>query len=104
MLKNSSLISGLLGAIVGAGGVMGVQTFCQDSGRDSSKVAVEHQSAFEHVLDNPNGPYVVTRHGEKFHDPGCHYLTESPSSNIKHVTEEDARAEGYMPCSNCLSH
>lgn len=102
IIKNNSFASGLLGALLGAGSVLGIQTFTSNPDSITHEVTTERQSAFESVVDDPNGPYVITRHGGKFHDPGCRYLTSSPPSNIKHVSEDDANAAGYKSCSSCL--
>lgn len=41
----------------------------------------------------------VTSHGRRFHDPMRHIMTGSGQA---HVTEKEAKAEGYEPCSYCF--
>lgn len=45
----------------------------------------------------------VTADGEKYHTEGCQHLYRNGEmkDNLRHISEEQALAEGYTPCSVC---
>lgn len=46
---------------------------------------------------SPSPMVHVTRTGQKYHKPGCRFLSKSDIP----MSRKDAEAEGYEPCSVC---
>lgn len=74
---------------------------CQREAREAGRglwneAAARSWTSTQPVTDTAN--YYITKTGSKYHRGGCRYLSKSAFE----ITEEDAVARGYGPCSVCI--
>ena len=103
-------MSGLLGYILGALSIVGIQAIATpdreaESGRISSffqagDSGYKQDHAFHGLKENRDGDVVITKTGDCYHSPfGCSAL--SHSHHIRTVSQEDAEAAGMTACTKC---
>lgn len=113
--KDNPLACGLLGFILGSGGTLGGQAIIDHLGANqttqpqptglldtsvSPEAPQKDPTNFDKVPYDPNGEYVITEGGKKYHYDGCYTLKQS--SKLQRVNSVDAEAAGLSACSKCV--
>lgn len=113
--KNNPLACGLLGFILGSGGTLGGQAVINHLSTDhsnlshptglldsqfNSQIPQNKPTNFDKVPFDPDGQYVITEGGKKYHYNGCYTLSQS--SKLQRVNADDAENAGLTPCSKCV--
>lgn len=110
-INKNTIISGLIGIMIGSGGTYGVQalrtptTDNQIQGLMGSQEGttqperVERPTNYDRIPYDENGDVIITPTGSKYHYDGCHTLSNSP--NTRRVNSTDAANAGLGPCSRC---
>ncbi len=100
----SHIKSGIVGAMIGAGSVIGINALS-----DLSKSTVSsffetssHKggaSMYERVETDADGDVFITTKGKKYHREGCFILRQS--DEVKQSSRSDVISAGYKPCKKC---
>ena len=102
-LDKSHIKSGIVGAIMGACSVMGINALSHSSNVISSFYdSMSHRgkaSMYDRVEANANGDVFITTKGRKYHRVGCYVLRQS--DEVKQATHSDVIGIGYKPCKKC---
>ena len=100
----SHIRSGIVGAMIGAGSVMGINEL-SDNGNStifSFFDASSHRgkvSMFERVEANDDGDAFITTKGKKYHRGSCYILRQS--DEVKRALRSEVIDVGYEPCKKC---
>lgn len=111
-INKNTIISGLMGIMIGSGGTYGVQSLKTSStvgpeDGDSCVTeiiapVVQHPATnYDMVPYDEYGDVIITPTGTKYHHEGCSYLRGS--SRTRQVNSEDAAKAGFGPCSACIN-
>lgn len=102
-LDKTHITSGLVGAIMGACSVMGINALPDNKNVISSFFdPMSHRgnaSMYERVEHDADGDVFITTKGRKYHRRGCYILRQS--DEVKQATHLDAIGVGYEPCKKC---
>jgi len=96
--------SGIVGAMLGAGSVMGINALSDyTNGTISSFFNTSSYrgkaSMYARVEANANGDVFITTKGKKYHREGCYILRQSDA--MKRALRSDVLSIGYEPCKKC---
>ena len=98
--------SGIVGAVIGACSVMGINALSSRSDNTTSSSsffdAASHKtkmSMYERVDVDVDGDVFITPKGKKFHRGGCYILRQSDEA--KRASRSDVIGIGYEPCKKC---
>ncbi len=102
-LDKNHITSGIVGAIMGACSVMGVNALSDNKNVISSFFdSMSHRgnaSMYDRVEPNADGDVFITTKGRKYHRRGCYILRQS--DEVKQATHSDVIGVGYEPCKKC---
>ena len=102
-LDKNHITSGIVGAIMGACSVMGINALSDSNNVISSFYdSMSHRSKasmYDRVEANANGDVFITTKGRKYHRGGCYILRQS--DEVKQATHSDVIGVGYEPCKKC---
>ena len=102
-VDKSHITSGIVGAIIGASSVMGINALSESNNAISSFFdSTSHRgkaSMYDRVEANANGDVFITTKGRKYHRRGCYILRQS--DEVKQATLSDVIDVGYEPCKKC---
>lgn len=114
--KDNSLACGLLGFIIGSSGTLVGQAIINQFNANRVKqshpvglfdASVSQQTPkkdptnFDKVPYDPDGEYVITEGGKKYHYERCYTLKKS--SKLQRVNSVDAEAAGLTACCKCVN-
>ena len=95
--------SGIVGAIMGACSVMGINALSDNNNGISSFFdSMLHRgkaSMYDRVEADAEGDVFITTKGRKYHREGCYILRQS--DEVKRATHSDVIGVGYEPCKKC---
>lgn len=95
--------SGIVGAIMGACSVMGINALSDNNNGISSFLdSMPHRSKasmYDRVEADADGDVFITTKGRKYHRGGCYILKQS--DEVKQATLSDVISAGYEPCKKC---
>ena len=97
-LDKSHIVSGSVGAIMGAFSIWGIGEL-SDSNAASFFSKKEKPTMYEKIVDDPDGDVYITPKGKKFHDPECYILRRS--EEVKQASRSSVISVGYTPCMKC---
>lgn len=99
----SQIKSGIVGAIMGACSVMGINALSDSNNVISSFFdSTSHRgkaSMYDRVEANANGDVFITTKGKKYHRSGCYILRQS--DEVKQASLSDVINVGYESCKKC---
>ena len=102
-LDKSNITSGIVGAIMGACSVLGINALSDNNNGISSFLnSVSHRgkaSMYDRVEADADGDVFITTKGRKYHRGGCYILRQS--DEVKQATLSDVIDVGYQPCKKC---
>lgn len=101
-LNRSNIVSGCVGAFMGACAVWGVNTLLGHDESASFSFFTSHkakQSMFERVETDADGDVYITPRGKKYHRRGCYILKNS--DEVKGSSRSSVVKVGYTPCKKC---
>ena len=102
-LDKNHISSGIVGAIVGACSVMGINALSDNNNVITSFFdSTSHRgkgSLFDRVEADADGDVFITTKGRKYHSGDCYILRQS--DEIKQATLSDVIDVGYKPCKKC---
>ena len=102
-LDKSHITSGIVGAIMGASSVMGINALSDNDNAISpffdSKSHWGKASMYDRVEADADGDVFITTKGRKYHRRGCYILRQS--DEVKQATLSDVIEVGYEPCKKC---
>ena len=102
-LDKSNITSGIVGAIMGACSVMGINALSDNNNGISSFFdSMLHRgkaSMYDRVEADAEGDVFITTKGRKYHREGCYILRQS--DEVKRATHSDVIGVGYEPCKKC---
>ena len=94
--------SGIVGAIMGACAVMGINSLSDNNRISSFFDSMSHRgkaSMYDRVEADANGDVFITTKGRKYHRGGCYILRQS--DEVKQATHSGVISVGYEPCKKC---
>lgn len=91
-LDKKQFSSGVVGAILGACSVVGINTL--NTATHKSKIPM-----YERVEASEDGDVYITPKGKKYHRKGCYVLRLS--DEVKQASRPDVIDVGYKPCRKC---
>lgn len=102
-LDKNHITSGIVGAIMGAGSVMGINALSESNNVVSSFFgSMSHRgktSMYDRVEADTEGDVFITTKGRKYHRRGCYILRQS--DEVKQAAHSDVIDVGYEPCKKC---
>ena len=103
-LDKSQVKSGIVGAIMGACSIMGINALSGHSNNTISSFfdTASHRSKmpmYERVEADKGGDVFITVRGKKYHRRGCYILRRS--EEVKQVRSTAVIGVGYKPCKRC---
>lgn len=103
-LDKSHIKSGIVGAMLGAGSVMGFNALSGHSNGTMSSFfdSMSHRgraSMYERVGADADGDVFITTKGKKYHKGGCYILRQS--DEVKQASQSVVIGAGYEPCKKC---
>ena len=102
-LDKSHITSGIVGAIMGACSVMGINALSDSNNKVSSFFgSMSHRgeaSMYDKVEADAEGEVFITTKGRRYHRSGCYILRQS--DEVKQATRSDVIDAGYKPCKKC---
>ena len=102
-LDKSHITSGIVGAIMGASSVMGINALSDNDNAISPFFdSMSHRgkaSMYDRVETDADGDVFITTKGRKYHRMGCYILRQS--DEVKQATLSDVIDVGYEPCKKC---
>ena len=102
-LDKNHIMSGIVGAIMGASSVMGINALSDNDNAISSFFdSTSHRgraSMYDRVETDTDGDVFITTKGKKYHRGGCYVLRQS--DEVKQATLSDVIEVGYEPCKKC---
>ena len=101
-LDKSHVTSGIVGAIMGAGSVMGINALSDNNVISSFFDSTSHwgkASMYDRVEADADGDVFITTKGKKYHRGGCYILRQS--DEVKQATLSGVIDVGYEPCKKC---
>ena len=102
-LDKSHITSGIVGAIVGACSVMGINALSDNNNAITSFFnSTPHRgkaSMYIRVKADADGDVFITTKGKKYHRGECHILRQS--DEVKQAALSDVIKVGYEPCKKC---
>ena len=102
-LDKSHITSGIVGAIIGACSVMGINALSDNKNAISSFFdSMSHRgkaSMYDRVEADEDGDVFITAKGRKYHRRNCYILRQS--DEVKQAKHSDVIGVGYQPCKKC---
>lgn len=102
-LDKDHITSGIVGAIVGACSVMGINALSDNNNVITSFFdSTSHRgkgSMFDRVEADAEGDVFITTKGRKYHRGDCYILRQS--DEVKQAKHSDVIGVGYQPCKKC---
>lgn len=102
-LDKKQFTSGIVGAIMGASSVMGINALSDSDNAIlsffDSKSHRGKASMYDRVEADADGDVFITTKGKKFHREGCYILRQS--DEVKQAAHSDVVDAGYEPCKKC---
>ncbi len=102
-LDKNHLTSGIVGVIMGASSVMGINALSDNKNVISYFYdTMPHRgnaSMYDRVESDADGDVFITTKGRKYHRRGCYILRQS--DEVKQATHSDVIGVGYEPCKKC---
>jgi len=98
----SHIKSGIVGAMIGAGCVTGINEMSDNSTISSFFDFLSHRgkaSMFDRVEEDADGDVFITTKGKKYHRGGCYILRKS--DEVKRALRSEVINVGYEPCKKC---
>ena len=103
-LDKSHITSGIVGAVMGACSVVGINAL---SGHSNSEISSFFDTAshkaktrmYERVEADAEGDVFITTKGKKYHREGCYVLRQSDET--KRASRSNVIDVGYEPCRKC---
>ena len=102
-LDKSHITSGIVGAIMGASSVMGINALSDNDNVISSffdsKSHWGKASMYDRVEADAGGDVFITTKGKKYHRRDCYILRQS--DEVKQASHSGVIDVGYEPCKKC---
>ena len=102
-LDKNHIRSGIVGVVIGASSIMGINTLPDSNNVISSFFDTSSHrgkaSMYERVKADANGDVFITPKGKKYHREDCYILRQS--DEVKQATISDVTDVGYEPCKKC---
>lgn len=97
-LDKSHIVSGSIGAILGAFSMWGIGTM---SGNYANHLFsnCKETTIYEKVNEDLGGDVYITPKGKKYHAPWCYILRKS--DEMKQTSRSSVVNVGYTPCRKC---
>ncbi len=100
----SHIKSGIVGAMIGAGSVWGINALLGLSNSTVSSFINTSSyrgkaSMYERVETDADGEVFITTKGKKYHREDCYILRQS--DEVKRSSRSDVISVGYEPCKKC---
>lgn len=101
-LDKNHITSGIVGTIIGACSVMGINALSDNNKISSFFDSMSHRgkaSMYDRVETDADGDVFITTKGRKYHRGDCYILRQS--DEVKQATLSDVIGAGYEPCKKC---
>ena len=101
-LDKRQVTSGIVGAIMGACSVMGINALSDNNVKSSFFESTSHRgkaSMYGRVEADADGDVFITAKGRKYHRGDCYILKQS--DEVKQASQSDVIGVGYEPCKKC---
>ena len=102
-LDKSHITSGIVGAVIGASSVMGINALSGSNNKISSFFdSLSYRgkaSMYDRVEADAEGEVFITTKGRKYHSGDCYVLRQT--DEVKQATLSEVIDVGYKPCKKC---